>query len=147
MSEISITFKEGPAYDAPWIVVKAKDADEAYETIQDLRAKHVFEGVKAVAQEFKQLKPGLPFEVTMPDSPAPQAPDDVSRAVKTVLEKIPGSQIIQDTQKLPDSMTPRCGKCEQPAQQKSGVSKQSGVKYDGWFCMTKDCANYWKAVK
>src|SRR6185312_6184083 len=111
MGEISITFKEGVGFDAPWVVIKAQTVEEASAILQEIRTKGVFQGVKAAAREFQAASPG-----------------NITQAVRNVVAAIPGSQ----EQKLPDSATPSCSECSEAAQWKEGVSKQ-GTPYSGWY--------------
>jgi len=125
MGEISITFKEGVGFDAPWVVIKAQTVEEASAILQEIRTKGVFQGVKAAAREFQAASPG-----------------NITQAVRNVVAAIPGSQ----EQKLPDSATPVCTGCAVSAQWKEGVSKQ-GTPYSGWYCLNKSCDQFWKPVK
>jgi hypothetical protein len=54
---ITLTFKGGAGFDAPWVVVHARDLEDAYETASDPLLGKLFEKVAETSQEFTALAP------------------------------------------------------------------------------------------
>ena len=99
-----------------------------------------FEAAKARAARPKVDPPPKPIEVVRETRTEPPAddpwsapadpfarPDEVQAAVDTVLEAMPGSEVIEDR--------PQAEMCEHGAMTfREGVGKNSGKPYRGWFC-------------
>jgi hypothetical protein len=134
MAEISLTFKQGDGHGAPWVVIKAASVKEASDVLNEIRAKGVFDGVKAAAQEFRSATASYPPKTVTHE-----------QAVKTIKKVMPGSEVTGD-QQLPASISTQCGECSLLPQWREGISK-SGTPYAGWYCLNKDCGRYWKEVK
>lgn len=132
MTEVSVTLKGGPGYDAPWIVFKGDTVDDVSKQVKAARG-GVFAGVKAAAAEFQSATPATAAE-----------------AVRNIQAAMPGSEVIavedNEGQELGDDINPVCSKCDGTAEWREGNSPKSGP-YSGWYCLTKHCANYWKPVK
>lgn len=125
-AKVSITLKAGGNTADPWIVVHADSVDEAAMLLRQLRDENVFTGVKSLTAQFAGT-------------------DDTGRAVETVRQRFPGSEVTQDDdpwagtnatsqrQELPGNQGVRCPTCNGPTEFKSGTSK-AGKPYKMHKC-------------
>lgn len=56
-SKLTLTFKGGAGYDAPWVVVHANNPSEANEIILDTEFKNLLENVQKVGGKFGEMAP------------------------------------------------------------------------------------------
>lgn len=123
-AEVSVTFKAGGGYDAPWVVVRGSTA-EVSDAISELRAPDpesgitAFQAVRVVADEF--------INRTGPAHTAISAAKELlgaSEVTKTAAPEGPPSQ--QDN--------PPCSKCGSKTRFRSGQG--TAGHYEGYSCLT-----------
>jgi hypothetical protein len=70
---ITLTFKGGSGFDAPWVVVHAKDVHDAYETASDPLLEELFKKVQEQGTAFSGLAPEKPAaaQPQRPGAPTP----------------------------------------------------------------------------
>lgn len=59
-SKLTLTFKGGAGYDAPWVVVHANNPSEANAIILDLEFKELLETVQKIGGSFGEMAPNKP---------------------------------------------------------------------------------------
>lgn len=113
-SEISVTIKGGPEYDAPWVVLKGT-VTEVGDSLAEFRQRGLFGAVKAATEEFK------------------------AAPVRTTAEAV---KVLNDagiaTQELPADQQPCCPECGAKGVAKKGHSTNKNRDYRGIFC-SKEC--------
>jgi protein gp37 len=122
MTEISFTFKGGPGFDAPWVVVKAASVTEADAVLEELRQVGAFSAVKTMAREFLEA-PAAGVEAVQ-----------AAIASATVISEGPASPALQA--QVVQQSTPPCEKCGGATTFRSGTGKNG--KWSGYFCETND---------
>lgn len=113
--KVTLTFKAGTGFDAPWLVIHGDTVDEAGAILHEIRTRGIFQAVRAGALEFQS------------DAPVQVVPDTAA-AVQNVKDAIPGSQ------ELPESLQVKCGECGAATKHKTGHSSKAGKDYSGDFC-------------
>jgi hypothetical protein len=118
MTEISFTFKAGPGYGEPWVVVKAESVAEADAVLEELRQVGAFSAVKTMAREFA-------------DAPAAGV-EAVQAAIAsaTVISEGPASPVLQG--QVVKQSTPPCQTCGGSTTFRSGTGKNG--KWSAYFC-------------
>lgn len=130
-SGISLTFKAGTGFDAPWVVIHGDNVDDAGRMLEEVRAKGVFNAVRLAAQEFQT---GAVSE---------------AQAIQTVQNAFPGAQVVtqpappttppgqpyQQPQQPQGNLNPACPDCGGPTQFKSGNGSRG--PYQAYFCTQK----------
>jgi hypothetical protein len=135
-AKVSITLKAGGNTADPWIVIHADSVSEASGLLHEMVKEGVFTGVKTLSAQFAD------------------GPSSTREAVETVRRSFPGAEVVtqdddpwagtnvttqQSRQELPnDQGPPPCPECGSPRQFKSGVGKNSGKEYKGYFCSNRD---------
>lgn len=116
--KVVLTFKAGPGYEEPWIVLRGETVDEASALLQELRTRGAFQVIREAAAEFRAE---VPTE---------------AQAVATVTQAIPGSVVTGASgPAASSSVDPRCPDCSGRMEFKEGSSARG--PWRGWFCVNK----------